>query len=462
MLRIPRVVRELGAEFSRAGKQCYLVGGAVRDMLLGRDTEDFDIATDAQPAEVAGLFRRVIPTGIDHGTVTVLHKGGRFEVTTFRTDGRYTDGRRPDAVLYVPSIEEDLKRRDFTINAIAVDVSTGECVDHHGGQEDLRARLIRAIGLADERFREDGLRLMRACRFAAQLGFSVEAKTLEAMGRCRDAILPVSAERVREEIEKILRQDAPSVGIELMRVSGILALVLPELARCVGVAQRGQHCFDVYGHSTASCDAAPRDNPQVRMAALLHDIGKPEVATRGENGEWTFHRHEEVSAWMAEEIMRRLKFPNATIAAVRHLVLSHMFHYTPDWTDAAVRRFVARVGEERLHDVLSLRRADQIGTCQDHQVSASLVELERRVERLRDSTAAFTIRDLAVDGRAIMAELGLPPGPTVGIILGELLESVLDDPALNSRELLLGIARRFHESRLLGPDRTRGTDGTES
>jgi len=448
MLRIPRVVRELGAEFSRADRKCYLVGGAVRDMLLGRATEDFDIATDAQPVEVTGMFRRVIPTGIEHGTVTVLYRGSRFEVTTFRTEGLYTDGRRPDAVSYVPSIEEDLKRRDFTINAIAVDLSTGECVDHHGGQVDLRARLIRAIGRADERFQEDGLRLMRACRLAAQLGFSVEATTLQAMGRCREAIIPVSAERVREEIEKMLRQGSPSVGIELMRVTGLLALVLPELARCVGIEQRGMHCFDVYGHSTASCDAAPREKPEVRMAALLHDIGKPEVAVRGENGEWAFHRHEEVSARLAEELMRRLKFPNAAIAAVRHLVLCHMFHYTPDWSDAAVRRFVARVGEERLPDVLALRRADQIGTCQDHRVSASLVELERRIEGLRAGSAAFTIRDLAVDGRAVMAELGLRPGPDVGIVLGELLESVLDDPALNTREALLGIAQRFYESRL--------------
>jgi tRNA nucleotidyltransferase (CCA-adding enzyme) len=448
MIRIPAAVRELGSVFERAGKQCYLVGGAVRDMLLGRGTEDFDIATDADPREVSALFRRVIPTGIEHGTVTVLFRDSRFEVTTFRTEGRYTDGRRPDQVSYVPSIDEDLKRRDFTINAIAIDVSTGECVDRHEGRADLRARVIRAIGDADERFREDGLRLMRACRLATQLGFSVEPATREAMRRSRDAIRPVSAERVREEIEKMLRQERPSGGLELMRDSGILEIVLPELARCVGVEQRGAHCHDVWGHAVASCDAAPADNAAVRLAALLHDVGKPPAAVRSAEGEWTFHRHDELGAEIAEGILRRLKYPNATIAAVRHLVASHMFHYTPDWTDAAVRRFVARVGEESIPDLIDLRRADQIGTCGDAGIPAGLVELSRRVEALRDSRAAFTVGDLAVDGKQVMAELGIRPGPLVGIVLGELLETVLDDPSLNTPDALLGIARRFYERRL--------------
>ena len=455
-LRIPGEVRDLADIFRRAGRQCWLVGGAVRDMLMGRRTVDYDVATDAEPAEVLRLFRRVIPTGIQHGTVTVHHRGTVFEVTTFRTEGKYTDGRRPDSVAFVPSIEEDLKRRDFTINALAADPQTGRVLDLHGGRMDLAGRVIRAIGEPAQRFREDGLRLMRACRFAAQLGFTVEERTLAAMRELRHALGPIAPERIREELEKMLRSPAPSTGLELMREAGLLGVVLPELERCVGVEQRGLHCFDVWKHSLLSCDAAPAESLHLRLAALLHDVGKPPAAVRRADGVWTFHGHENVGADIAESLMKRLRFPNALVATVRHLVLCHMFHYTPDWTDAALRRFVARVGSESLGDVLALRRADQVGTCGKREISESLLSLEERIRRLRDTSAAFTLRDLAVSGSEVMEALALKPGKAVGLILRELLEAVLDDPELNEREKLLGIARRFYDARM----RTGETGGS--
>jgi tRNA nucleotidyltransferase/poly(A) polymerase len=257
-MRIPRVVRDLAAEFRAAGFQCHLVGGAVRDILLGRPHTDFDIATDARPDQVIPLFRRVIPTGIRHGTVTVHFHGTTFEVTTFRTEAEYGDGRRPDSVTFTPSIIDDLARRDFTINAIAYDLLTDQVADPHEGRIDLRKGVLRAIGDAAERFREDGLRPLRACRFAAQLGFKVDEATRAAIPGSLDILAKVSAERVRDEILKILQTPLPSVGLALMRETGILKVVLPELLEGEGVAQGSFHCYDVLWHSLHACDAAPR------------------------------------------------------------------------------------------------------------------------------------------------------------------------------------------------------------
>ena len=446
-IRIPGYLRQFASIFTRGGHQCFLVGGAIRDMLLDRPVTDFDIATDALPEQVQRLFQRVIPTGIRHGTVTVLFRGTQFEVTTFRVEGEYRDGRRPEEVRFTPSIEEDLKRRDFTINAMAYDLERNRLLDPHDGVSDLERRLIRAIGDPLERFREDGLRPVRACRFAAQLEFRIEEATFAAIRGALDTVRLVSAERIREELERLLKASLPSVGFERMLEAGLLEIFLPELARCRGVEQRERHCFDVFEHSLYTCDAAPRGNPVVRLAALLHDVGKPPALVRGEDGSLTFHGHELLSAEMAEEITRRLRFPTRVIRQVTHLVRHHMFNYQEEWSDAAVRRFVARVGEENLPDLLALRRADQIGRCRTREISFNLIELEKRVERLLAGERALGLRDLAVSGREVMEHLALPPGPRVGFILDFLLESVLEDPELNRREKLLEIARRFYEER---------------
>jgi tRNA nucleotidyltransferase (CCA-adding enzyme) len=445
---MPPSLEELARVFRREGRQCYLVGGAIRDMLLGRRSTDYDIATDALPQQVQGMFRRVIPTGLKHGTVTVLFRGLRFEVTTFRIDREYLDGRRPDSVVFTPSIEEDLARRDFTVNAIAYDLATRRLLDPHGGRADLHRRLIRAIGEPLERFREDGLRPVRACRFAAQFDFTVEPATLAAIPAALDTVRKVSSERIREELVRLLAAPRPSQGFRLMAGCGLLALLLPELYAGAGVEQPSLHCFDVLEHSLRSCDAASPENLPVRLAALLHDIGKPAALRREADGTLSFHGHERLSDELAGALLERLRFPNQLSDRTRHLIRHHMFSYTEAWSDAAVRRFIARVGEESLPDLLALRRADQVGACGDTSPSPALAAFSRRLEAVLAAGRAFSLKDLAVDGGDIMKSLGLQPGPHIGVLLGQLLESVLEDPRLNTKEDLLAIAGRFYEERL--------------
>jgi putative nucleotidyltransferase with HDIG domain len=417
---------------------------------MGRAHSDYDIATDALPAQVISLFRKVIPTGIKHGTVTVLFKGTTFEVTTFRTETDYSDGRRPDNVAFTPSILDDLARRDFTINAIAYDLLANRLTDPHQGEQDLARGLIRAIGDPAERFREDGLRPLRACRIAAQLSFAIDEKTSEAIPGALDILARVSAERVRDELVKTLQAAEPSAGLFLMKDSGILGVVLPELLEGVGIAQGSLHCYDVFSHSLYACDAAPVESLLLRMAALFHDIGKPRVRGLDTEGRPTFYEHERVSAAMAEQILLRLKLPNAVVKDVSHLIAHHMFNYQEEWSDAAVRRLIARVGEGKIKDIIALRRADQIGMCRENARAfpEGLARFAGRVSTVLDAGRAFTVRQMAADGDDIMSRLGLPPGPRVGIILAELLQAVLDDPSLNEKEKLLEIAEKFYNQRL--------------
>jgi poly(A) polymerase/tRNA nucleotidyltransferase (CCA-adding enzyme) len=461
-MRIPAPVRELGEIFRNGGYECHLVGGAVRDLILGRPLTDFDIATNALPEQVSRLFRRVIPTGIKHGTVTVLFKDERFEVTTYRADGTYTDGRRPDSVTFSSTIDGDLARRDFTINGIACDLASGRVLDPHGGREDLKRRVIRAIGDPDERFHEDGLRPVRACRFAAQLGFTMEAATKAAIPRAIEKVRLVSPERVRDELVRIVQSANVVAGFQLLSETGLLAAIVPELEQGRGVEQRERHCFDVFVHSLHTCAAADPTDLGLRLAALLHDVGKPATLTLGENGEPRFHDHERVSAEMSREILRRLRLPGALVERVCHLVRHHMFNYGPDWKDSAVRRLVARVGREQIRDLLRLRRADQIGRCNRDEPMESLLELDRRIDRLLAADSALTLSDLAVDGTVLMRELALPRGPVVGVLLSRLLEAVIEDPAQNERSRLLEIARNFYDQRLRGPVRDDAGAGSSA
>ena len=354
----------------------------------------------------------MIPTGIKHGTVTVLFKGTTFEVTTFRTEADYSDGRRPDSVTFSPSIFDDLARRDFTINAIAYDLSSDTVNDPHGGKQDLAHGLIRAIGDPSERFREDGLRPLRACRFAAQLSFRIDEHTKAAIPGCLEILAKVSAERMRDEILKTLAAPLPSVGLFLMKETGILGVVLPELLEGVGVTQGSFHCYDVFTHSLYACDAAPRDSLILRLAALLHDVGKPRVRAVEPDGRPTFYTHDQLSAEMTVGILTRLKLPNAVVKDVSHLVAHHMFNYQEEWSDAAVRRLIARVGEGSIKDIIALRRADQIGMCRENgQVfPQGLASFSQRVAAVLDAGRAFTVRQLAASGTDIMDRLKLPPG----------------------------------------------------
>jgi putative nucleotidyltransferase with HDIG domain len=446
-MRIHPVLKEAASLFAARGKELCLVGGAVRDTLRGGKIQDFDLATNAPPEEVSAIFHeakprgRVIPTGIKHGTVTVLYRDHSLEITTYRTETAYSDGRRPDSVRYAATIEEDLSRRDFTMNAIALRLPSGGMIDPFGGAADIKAGIIRCVGSAPERFAEDGLRPLRAVRFAAQLGFTVEAATLDAIAGALETSAKVSPERVRDELDKILASPLPSRAFLLMEQTGLLKLFLPELASCRGVEQKGFHRFDVLEHSLLACDYAAQKgcSAEVRLAALLHDIGKPVTRKMGEGGVWTFYQHEAESERLARTILGRLRYPNAVIDAVRHLIKEHMFHYTPDWTDAAVRRFIARAGEAYLQDLYRLRRADAFATAaaeSDPELLAALIE---RVDHALAESRAFSLKDLAINGKDLM-EIGVPPGKQMGIILNELLETVLDDPGQNTREQLLVIA----------------------
>lgn len=440
-IRPPRELFDFAQVLHAAGKACFLVGGAVRDYLLGREVNDFDAATDARPEEIVRSYKRVIPTGIKHGTVTVLFKGLEIEVTTFRTESEYADGRHPDKVEFASTIEEDLSRRDFTINAMAFDLATRLLLDPHGGREDLGRRLVRAVGDPIERFREDGLRPLRAVRFAAQLGFNLEAATLAAIRPSIDRFRLVSAERVRDELQKILLSPLPSRALRLLEETGLLEAISPELAVCRGVDQRGMHVFDVLDHLFASVDAAPPELV-LRLAAILHDIGKPEAKEEKPGGDPTFYRHEEYSARVAEELLKRLRFPNALVDEVAHLVSCHMFSYDESWSDAAVRRFIARVGTDSIDRLFDLRLADGTAITGVPADPRSLDPLRERIEAILAAKEAFGIADLAVKGGDLMA-IGIPSGPQMGALLRELLETVIDDPSLNERGRLLEIAERL-------------------
>jgi poly(A) polymerase/tRNA nucleotidyltransferase (CCA-adding enzyme) len=446
---IARSIREFASRFTEAGFSIYIVGGAVRDFFLHRPVTDYDFATDAEPQEVMGLFRSVVPTGIKHGTVTVLYKGRSHEVTTFRLDGTYGDHRHPDTVHFVRSLDEDLKRRDFTINALAIDASNGTLVDHHQGMEDLKAKTIRAIGDASTRFEEDALRIMRACRFAAQLDFTIEEHTKRSMAEVARRLGAVSGERIRTELMKILESPIPSRGLMELQECNALEVILPELALGDGVGQKGAHLHDVLRHGFAACDAAPRAKPLVRLAALLHDVGKVPAKKIDGDGEATFHKHEIHSEKMARKILGRLKFSNDERSIVLNLIKHHMFHYTQDWTDGAVRRFVGKVGSDALEDLFALRLADQVAI-HGYSDPQGIIAFEKRIRQVLEESSALTTRDLDIDGNDL-AKLGIPKGPVMGIVLKFLLDTVLDDPKENDHEKLATIAREFYLQRIAGP-----------
>jgi tRNA nucleotidyltransferase (CCA-adding enzyme) len=443
---IPSDVVALCRRLHDAGHEAHLVGGGVRDMLLGRPPADFDVATDAVPEAVQALFgeRYAIPTGLKHGTVTVLTQDPtsterrHVEVTTFRGEGAYLDGRRPSSVTYVKSLVDDLARRDFTMNAVAYDPRADVLTDPYGGQDDLGRRLIRAVGDPIARFSEDGLRPMRAVRQAAQLGFEIEAATLAAIPRTLEVFRKVSAERIRDELLKLLASPRPSVGLELMRQTGLLGEVLPELLEGVGCTQNRFHKHDVYNHTLAVVDGTTGD-AILRLGALLHDVGKPRARQprEGAPGEFSFFKHEYVGKEMADVICRRLKLSNAERERVVGMVEHHMFFYSDDWTDGAVRRWVRRVGGQEMIDALfALRSGDVSGRGFDEDPENELRELRSRVNAVAAEDAALRVTDLAIDGKDVMRILGIPPSREVGVILERLLERVLDDPSLNDREKL--------------------------
>jgi tRNA nucleotidyltransferase (CCA-adding enzyme) len=425
-----------------AGKRAWIVGGCVRDLLVGRPVSDWDIATDARPPELLRIFPRAIPTGIEHGTVTVVAGGHPYEITTLRGDGTYSDGRRPDWVEFVDDITRDLARRDFTINAIAVDPIDGKIIDPFGGAPDLERRLLRAVGDPVARFNEDGLRVLRAARFVATLELTLDPETEAAIAPTLDTFRRVAAERVRDEWIKTMRARRPSVAFDVMRRTGILGVTCPELLEGVGLSQNRWHAYDVWRHGVECMDACAGD-PVLRIAALLHDVGKPRVrAWSDQASDYTFYDHDRVGAEIAEPIAARLRFSNDERARIVALVRHHLFHYSSEWTDGAVRRWMRRVGPERLEDLYALNAADALakGRPCEEDLDA-LARLKAHVAKVVAEGAALSTRDLKINGRDLMRELSLRPGPVIGQILDALLEAVISDPGVNEPGALLALAR---------------------
>jgi tRNA nucleotidyltransferase (CCA-adding enzyme) len=445
---IPPDVLVVCQRLREAGHAAFVVGGSVRDLLIGRVPGDFDVATSAHPEVTMRIFgsRYAIPTGLEHGTITVL--AGKpptqrhVEVTTFRGEGTYLDGRRPSSVTFSATLDEDLARRDFNMNAIAYDPATGALIDPFDGQSDITRKIVRAVGDPILRFTEDGLRPMRAVRQAAQLGFALDPDTQAAIPQTLDSFRKVSSERIRDELRKLLLSPKPSLGLECMRVTGLLAEVLPEMLPTIGCVQNHFHKHDVYAHILATVDAAVPDFI-VRMAALVHDLGKPKTQAPREDapGEYSFFRHEQVGAEMAEAICVRLKLSVAERTTLCALVSGHMFFYTPDWTDGTVRRFVKRVGAELVPSLFALREADVASRGQDEDPQCETRDLRARIAKVATDDAALRVTDLAINGKDVMRVLGIPPSRRIGEVLDQLLEKVLDDPKLNDRETLEALVR---------------------
>jgi poly(A) polymerase/tRNA nucleotidyltransferase (CCA-adding enzyme) len=465
---VPEDILEISRKLRQAGFECWLVGGAVRDLLIhgGLDRirlagNDYDFATNARPEETIRVFRHsgktktfTVPTGLKHGTVTVvIERDGEmynYEITTFRQDGKYEDGRHPDNVSFTSSLAEDLSRRDFTINSIAYDVVEGILVDPFDGLGDISRKVIRTVGDPLERFREDGLRPVRACRFAAQLGFVIARETLDAIPAVLETVKKVSAERIRDEFFKLMKAESPSVGIEYMRRSGILSIYLPELLEGFEVPQNEFHRFDIYWHNLYSCDSAVRDRPLVRFAGLFHDIGKARAksyALSNGNGN-VFYNHEIIGERIADRIMKRLKFSNNDQKYISRLVRMHMFYYTEDWTDGAVRRFVRKADGDNtfLSDLFELRKADRLGSGTKSGDAEILEKFRNRIQQIVEADNALKVTDLDVDGNIIMEYFHIKPSRTIGEMLEYMLDQVLDHPEWNEREKLLEMGTFFLEN----------------
>lgn len=442
---LPDAPNQVLARLLSAGHEAALVGGSLRDLLLGSQPEDWDVATAAPPETVHGLFHGSWWEN-RYGTVTIPGQP-QVQVTTYRTESAYGDRRRPDAVAFHGSLPDDLARRDFTMNAIAwrpdgPGAGTGTLVDPWGGIGDLRDGLIRAVGDPGQRLREDALRILRAVRFHARLGFTIEPATERALAGAAPLAATLSAERVRDELMRLLADPAitPSKALARWERLGLLTILLPELGELRGVSQGKPMPGDALDHSLRTVDALPPADPILRVAGLFHDLGKASTGTDGH-----FIGHERVGADLAAGVMRRLRFGAAETARVERLVRHHMFGYEPSWTDAAVRRFIRRVGTDRLEDLFALRIADNAASGVDEPGDGGLDELRHRVEAEREAPAVGSA--LAVDGHDLQRALDLAPGPEVGRLLDRLTEAVLDDPRLNEADRLLAMARALRTGR---------------
>lgn len=459
-------------KIEEVGYEAYIVGGCVRDLIMDIEPKDWDLTTNAKPEKILEIFSDSFYEN-EFGTVGV--KVGKFiengfanpdrehdviEVTTYRIETTYSDRRRPDEVKFAETLEEDLSRRDFAMNALALRItnkyectnirnaksSCYEIVDLFGGRNDIEKKTIRAVGNADERFNEDALRMMRAVRFHAQLGFGIEKKTLEAVKKNSELITHVALERIKDELAKIILSGNPAEGIDMLHKTGLLKYVIPELEQGVGVAQNRHHIYTIYKHLLLSLKHCPSKKLEVRLAALLHDIAKPQTK-RGEGPYATFYNHDHVGARVARKILSRLRFSNDVIEKVVLLIDNHMFYYNPEEVgEASVRRLIKKVGLENLKDLMDVRISDRLGSGVPKAKPYKLRHLEYMIDKV--SQDAVSVKMLKINGNDLMKELSVAPGPKIGAILDVLLAEVIEDAAKNEREYLLNRAKELMEEEL--------------
>jgi tRNA nucleotidyltransferase (CCA-adding enzyme) len=436
-IRLPESVQNILDKFDKAGYEIYIVGGAVRDVLMGRLVNDWDFTTNATPEQIL----KVIPDGFydnQFGTVglSVESFEKAFEITTYRTEQGYSDARHPDKISWGKTLNEDISRRDFTINALALDKNLN-VVDFYKGKDDIKNKIIRAVGDPNERFSEDALRMMRAVRIGSELGFTIEKETFEAIKKNAPLINKIAKERVKDELFKLLKSPNPYDGITLFRNSGLMSENLPELEKCFGVEQKSpgrHHIYDVGTHLLMSLKNCKSGDPVTRFATLIHDIGKPQTYKKLESGVITFYNHEMVSTRIAENIADRLRFSKKEKDKFVTLVRWHQFTVDEHQTDSAIRRILRNVGLENMEDMLALRVADRLGGGA-LETSWRLEEFKKRLIEVQKQP--FSIKDLKINGNDVMKELNLKPGPKVGEILEKLFNEVVEKGVENEKEALL-------------------------
>ena len=452
---LPKEIKEMIAALNKAGFEAYAVGGCVRDFILGRESYDWDITTNAKPEEIQKIFRKSVYEN-EFGTVAINTESKNerlkiIEITTYRVEEKYTDKRHPDSVKFTSKLEDDLARRDFTINAIAYDGK--KFIDPYNGQNDIKNKIVRTVGNPDERFNEDALRLMRAVRFSVQLsaqggpasGWVIEEKTAEAIKKNSSDLVAISKERIRDELIKIFMSDNAKTGIEMLREFNLLKHIMPELEEGYGVGQNKHHIYTVWEHNLRSLDWAAQNNYRLenRVAALLHDVGKPRTK-KGNGPDSTFYNHEVVGAKMAARILEQLKFPKKFIEKVVLLVRYHLFYYNvEEVTESSVRRLVKNVGPENTDDLLEVRIADRKGSGVPKAEPYKLRHLRAVIEKV--SHDPISVKMLKINGDDLIKKLKMEPGPKMGYILNILLDGVLDEPKNNTKEYLLKRAEELNK-----------------
>lgn len=440
---IPNKVKFIIDKFYENNYEAFMVGGCIRDSLLLKEPKDYDIATSASPTVTESLFDKTIPTGIKHGTITVLIDTEPFEVTTYRVEGEYKDNRRPDEISFVTDIKDDLSRRDFTINAFAYNSKEG-LKDYFNGLEDLKNKIIRTVGNSDKRFNEDALRIMRAIRFAAQLDFDIEEMTLDGIKKNKELLRNISAERIRDELCKLLLSDNPRRGLILLKDCGILNIIIPELLPLIGFDQKNKyHHEDIFNHTLSVVENTPNDLI-LRLSALFHDIGKPDCFFIDDDGNGRFFGHNTRSEEIARNILNRLRFDNKTIKSVCILIREHM-NVLDNASNLAIKRLINRVSKENIYSLLKLQKADILSLKDPNIALYKVSDMKNKIDNIINSDTPLTVKDLDIDGEKLINELKIKPGKLIGDILNYLLELVLKNPELNNYHSLLIEAKKYRE-----------------